>query len=101
MENDVQHSQDKSIIIINKERLIGLESEFFQKAVQESIDNGNKNISIDLTKVSYVSSMGIGMLVHAYTTCFNKNVKFNIKGANDNVLNVLNNLKLTELFNCI
>ena len=101
MEIKTQHSQDKSVIIIDNDKLIGNENEIFQKAVQESIDTGSKNISIDLSSVKYMSSMGIGILVHAYTTCFNKNIKFNIKGANEGVLNVLSHLKLTELFNIV
>jgi anti-sigma B factor antagonist len=94
-----EHNQEKSVIIIDNNKLIGLENETFQKLVLESIDNGSKNISVDLSKVEYVSSWGIGLLVHAYTTCCNKNIKFNINGVNDRVMNVLSQLKLTELFN--
>jgi len=99
MEIRVEHIKDLSKIIIGKDKLIGSENETFQNLVQESIDKGSKNISIDLSKVEFISSWGIGLLVHAYTTCINRNVNFNLEGVNEQVMNVLNQLKLTRLFN--
>ena len=99
MEIRVEHSQDSSKVIIDKNQLIGVESENFQQVVQESIDKGSKNITVDLSKVEFRSSWGIGLLVHAYTTCTNRNINFKIEGVNAQVLNVLNQLKLTKLFN--
>ena len=98
MEMHAEHYPDKSVIIIDKNKLIGTENETFQNIVQDSIDKGSKNISVDLSKVSYITSWGIGSLVHAYTTCTNKNTGFNLEGVNDNVMNVLHQLKLDKLF---
>ncbi len=97
----VKQSQGKSIITIDNEKLIGIENETIHKLVSDSIENGSKNITINLSKVEYISSWGIGLLVHAYTTCHNKNVQFNIEGVNAQVINVLSQLKLTEIFNII
>jgi len=99
MEIRAEHNQDSSTIYIEKNKLIGVESEPFQNLVQESIDKGSKNLSVDLSKVEYVSSWGVGLLVHAYTTCHNKNINFNLKGVHQHVMNVLSQLKLTEVFN--
>lgn len=99
MDIRAEHNKDNSVLIIDKNKLIGVESEEFQQRVQESIDHGSKNISIDMTKVEYVSSWGVGVLVHAYTTCHNKNVGYHLKGVNSHVMNVLSQLKLTEVFN--
>ena len=101
MEIRVEHSKDKSKIIIDKNKLIGSENETFQNLVQESIDKGSKNITIDLSKVEFISSWGIGLLVHAYTTCINRNINFNLEGLNEQVMNVLSQLKLTKLFNIV
>lgn len=98
MELHAEHFPDKSVIIIDKNKLIGVEGEIFQKLVQDSIDKGSKNISVDLSNVEYIASWGVGLLVHAYTTCINRNVKFDIKSVNENVLNVLHQLKLNEIF---
>lgn len=96
-----EHNQDKSEIIIDQNKLIGNEAEIFHHLVQESIDKGSKNISVDLSKVEFMSSWGIGLLVHAYTTCSKKNITFNLKGVNSQVMHLLDQIKLTELFNII
>jgi anti-anti-sigma factor len=78
-----------------------VESEIFQNLVQESIDKKSKNITVDLSKVEFISSWGIGLLVHAYTSCINRNINFHIEGVNAQVMNVLNQLKLTQLFSIV
>jgi len=99
MEIRAEHHPDETVVIIEKNRLIGPENEAFQNIVQDSIDKGSKKISIDLSKVEYIASWGIGVLVHTYTTCTNRKIEFNIKGVNENVMNVLHQLKLDKLFN--
>ncbi len=97
----VKQNQGNSIITIDNEKLIGVENQIIHKLVSDSIENGSKHISIDLAKVEYISSWGVGLLVHAYTTCHNNNVKFDLRGINPQVINVLNQLKLTEIFDII
>ena len=99
MDIHAEHFPDKSVIIIDKNKLIGIENELFQNIVQESIDKGSKDITVDLSNVEYIASWGVGLLVHAYTSCNNRNIKFNIKGVSGNVMSVLHQLKLNEIFN--
>jgi anti-sigma B factor antagonist len=98
MEIYAADNQEGTLVTVDKTKLIGVESEAFQNIVQTSLEKGSKNITVDLSKVEYVSSWGIGLLIHAYTSCHNKNVNFSIKGVNPQVMNVLNQLKLTTLF---
>lgn len=101
MEIRAEHSPDKSNIIIERNKLVGIENETFQGLVLESIEKGCKNLIVDLAKVEYVTSWGIGILVHAYTTCVNRNVKFNITNVNENVMHVLHQTKLDTLFQIV
>ncbi|MGA9293028.1 MAG: STAS domain-containing protein [Ignavibacteriaceae bacterium] len=94
-------NQDNSIIIIDENKLVGTEAETFHNLVQESINKGSNRISVDLSKVEFMSSWGIGLLVHAYTTCSKKNIKFNLQGVNSQIMNLLSQIKLTELFEII
>jgi anti-anti-sigma factor len=94
-------SGDSSVILVDQKELIGLQPEAFNKLVQESIDKLSKIISVDLSKVQFISSLGIGLLVHAYTTCMKRNIKFNLQGVNDRIMKVLNQVKLGEIFNFI
>ena len=54
--------------------------------VQSLIQQGHKNLVIDLGGVSYVDSAGLGQLVHAYATTKNK-------GGSLKLLNVTKRLK--------
>jgi anti-sigma B factor antagonist len=92
---------DKSVITIDNNKLIGVEGETFQNLVQSAIEKGSRDIVIDLSKVDYISSWGIGLLVHAYTTCHNRKVDFTLEGVNSQVMNVLSQLKLTTLFKIV
>jgi anti-anti-sigma factor len=91
----------KSTIIIENNRFVGLENKTFQSLVQESINKGSKSISVNLSKVKYIASLGIESLVHAYTTCTNRNIKFNIEGAGENVMKILHQVKLDTVFKII
>jgi len=98
MEISVKHSPGKSLIVVEKNKLIGTENGELQSLVQESIEKGSKNIVVDLSKVEYIASWGIGILVYAYTTCNNKGIQFSLEGVNENVMNILDQLKLDKLF---
>jgi len=99
METHIDTSDGTSIIIIDEKQLLGIENETFQTLVQHSIEQGSKNISVDLSNVKFISSWGIEGFLHAYKTCTNKNVNFNLKNVNATVKNVLSKLKLTDIFN--
>ena len=101
MEIHAEHFTNKSIITIDTDKFIGTDNESFQKLVEDSINKGSKNISVDLSNVKYISSWGIGGLVHAYTTCTNRSIKFDIKSVDKNVMHVLHQVKLDTLFNIV
>jgi anti-sigma B factor antagonist len=99
MEIRVEHQPGKSIITIEKNRLLGPESESIQNLITESIDKGSKEISINMSNVDYITSWGIGILVQAYTSCTNKGISFNLGGVKENVISMLHQIKLDTLFN--
>lgn len=101
MEIHAEHFRKKSIITIDTNKFIGTDNETFQNLVQDSINKGSKNISINLSNVKYISSWGIGGLVHAYTTCTNRKVKFDIEKVDKNVMHVLHQVKLDTLFHIV
>ena len=98
MEVKAIQEQDNTIILVEKDRMIGVENEDIQGLVKDSIANGSKAIVIDLGSVKYISSWGIGILVQTYAACQEKNIKFNLRNVQSDVLNILNQVKLTSLF---
>ena len=96
---EVQHNKDNSIIFINKDQLLGTENVTFHALIKKSIDEGSKNITVDLSKVKFVTSLGIEGFLHARASCKDKNVNFTLKNVNDSVTKIFSTLKLTDLFN--
>ena len=94
-----EYYPDKSIIIIDNNHFVGVENKTFQSLVQDSINKGSKTITVNLSKVEYIASLGIESLVHAYTTCTNRKIKFNIEGVGVNVLKILHQVKLDTVIN--
>jgi anti-anti-sigma factor len=93
------YNQNGSVIFIDQKEWIGIQAEAFNNLIQESINKLSKNISIDLSKVQFISSLGIGLLVRAYTTCKKRNIQFNLQGVNSQIIKVLNQVKLSQVFN--
>ena len=97
MEFHIDEQQDKSVIIIDKSNIVGPEAGVIQNAVLDLIEKEAKTIALDLSKVDYISSYGIGMLIYAHTTCTKRNIKFQVVGVNDTVLDILKIVHLDKI----
>ena len=101
MQTHVKSSEDTSIIIIDENQLFGTENGIFQNLIQNSIDQGSKNISVDLSNVKFIASWGIEGFLHAQNTCKKSNVNFSLMNVNPPVMKVLSTLKLTDVIKII
>ena len=66
--------------------------------VQSLIQQGNKNIIIDLSGVSYVDSAGLGQLVQAYATTKNKGGALKLVNVTKRLKDLLVVTKLLTVF---
>lgn len=98
MEVHIEKRQDKSVIVLDKNKILGTEAAEIQNTLMDLIQHGNKNISVDLSKVDYITSWGIGILIHAHTSCLNRNIDFQLTGVNADVLKILKKVKLDTIF---
>ena len=93
-------AQDGKIGVIEvKGSLVGgEETDELRNAVADFVQQGTKKLVIDLSKVTYLNSTAIGVLVSAHTT-FSKN-KGHVKvcGINKNINNIFVITKLTLVF---
>ncbi len=87
-------TKDKTVIKFGKDMVLGTEGVDFQNTIIDSLDNGVNYILIDLSNVEYITSWGIGMLVHAYTTTTKRNAKFSMEGVTQKVRDILIKIKL-------
>ena len=79
----------------------GEETDELRNAVADFVEQGTKMLVIDLSKVTYLNSTAIGVLVSAHTT-FSKN-KGHVKlcGINKNINNIFVITKLTLVFDVV
>ena len=101
MQTHVENSEDTSIIVIDENQLLGTENRIFQTIVQNSIEQGSKNISVDLSNVKFIASWGIEGFIHAQNICRKSNVNFSLMNVNPTVMKVLSTLKLTDVIKII
>ncbi len=61
--------EDKySVIKFNIDQILGYEAQEFQEAVLNSLEQKVTCIIVDLSAVKFISSWGIGMLIHGLAT---------------------------------
>ncbi len=98
MEITVNEQSEFIVIKLNKKSVLGDEGADFQNSVLNSLDKGVNEIHVDLSMVEYITSWGIGMLVHAFTTSTNRNANFVLTGVGKKVFDILSKVKLNSVF---
>ena len=78
--------------------MIGEGSREIRETIRELLDNGNKNILLNLGDVSYVDSSGIGELVSSYTTVTNQGGQFKLLHLTKKIRELLAITKLLTVF---
>ena len=76
----------------------GEETDELRNAVADFVEQGNKKLVIDLSKVTYLNSTAIGVLVSAHTTYSRNKGQVKICGINKNINNIFVITKLTLVF---
>jgi anti-sigma B factor antagonist len=79
----------------------GEETDELRSAVADLVEQGNKNLIIDLSKVTYLNSTAIGVLVSAHTTYSRNKGRVKLCGINKNINNIFVITKLTMVFEVV
>jgi anti-anti-sigma factor len=98
MEMNIDDQKDCTVIKFNKNKILGTEGVEFQNSILNTLDKGVNSIIVDLSMVEYITSWGIGMLVHAFTTSSNRNAQFSLVGVTRRVREILSKVKLDNVF---
>ena len=93
-------TEDKfSIIKFDVDQVLGYEAQEFQDAVLNSLEQNVNCIIVDLSSVKFISSWGIGMLIHGLATTRNRGGDFRLAGLADNVMQVFHKVKIDTVLN--
>ena len=88
-------TRDKfAIIKFEADKILGIEAGEFQENLISLLEKNIKFIIIDLTGVKFVSSWGIGMLMHGLATTKNRGGEFRVAGMNDKVAKTFKNVRI-------
>jgi anti-sigma B factor antagonist len=99
MQLEQRMAGDVAIITVNGDITLNKGGDVLLKdKVQSLIQQGNKNIVIDLGGVAYVDSAGLGQLVHAYATTKNKGGALKLLNVTKKLQDLLVVTKLLTVF---
>ena len=86
------------ILNLEGEMMLGYEANDFHEAIQSAIEKNKKNIVIDLCEVKFISSWGIGILIHGYTTATNEGISFKLACVPANINQTFTKIKIDTIF---
>jgi anti-sigma B factor antagonist len=98
MDVSIKETKDATILKIEIEQMIGYSGTEFQEAVMNSIKGDKKCTIVDLSKVTFISSWGLGLLMSGLTTSQNSGKDFRIACACDKIRTSFSNTKLDRVF---
>ncbi len=93
------HEKYEAVVIELKGNVMGgPETQEFGELIHKLLDEGKKNIVVDLSGVKFMNSSGLGMLISGYTSVKNSDGKFAIAGATEKINSLLVITKLITIF---
>jgi anti-sigma B factor antagonist len=95
------HSGKIGVIEVKGSLVGGDETDELRNAVADFVEQGNKQLVIDLSKVTYLNSTAIGVLVSAHTTYSRNKGKIKLCGINKNINNIFVITKLTMVLDVV
>ena len=94
-----QRKVDNAVILdLNGKLTGGPDADTFRDVFKSLIDQGKKNIIVNLEKVSWINSTGLGILISGYTSVRRGGGDLVIMHASDRIESILYVTKLNLLF---
>jgi anti-sigma B factor antagonist len=84
-----QTDSGTTIVELEGMLVLGQESRSVESTVEKLVQDGKKKIIVDLTKVSYVDSSGVGVLVGSLGHCKRGGGAMRLTGVRDNILKIM------------
>lgn len=96
----IKTSEKYSAVVVElKGNVIGgPEAEEFSKLLHSYLDEGKKNVVVDLSSVKFMNSSRLGMLISGFTTLKNGGGSFKLARATEKINSLLVITKLITIF---
>ena len=83
-----------AILKFEDNQITGYEAQEFQEKLLNSLENNFTVIVVDLSDVTFISSWGIGILIHGLTTTKNRGGEFRVACQSESILQVFKKVKI-------
>lgn len=91
--------QDGVIILEPKGKIMGgPDASLLHDKLHEIMDQGKRHVVIDLARVDWMNSTGLGILISSYTTLRNNNGELKLANVTDKIQSLLTITKLVTVF---
>ncbi|MCD6249007.1 MAG: STAS domain-containing protein [candidate division Zixibacteria bacterium] len=91
--------QDNIVVLEPKGKIMGgPDASLLHDKLYELIESDRKKIVIDLAKVEWMNSTGLGILISSYTTLRNNNGELKLANVTDKIQSLLTITKLVSVF---
>ena len=96
----LNHREENGVMIIEPKGKImgGPESTALHDLLHDLIDQGKKNVVIDLGKVDWMNSTGLGLLISGLTTLRKSGGELKLANVTDKIQSLLTITKLVTIF---
>jgi anti-sigma B factor antagonist len=92
--------KDIAILDVDGKILLGDGDVEIQNAVEDLLKGGYKNIILNLSKVPYLDSSGLGEMIRCFTTLRKNGGDFKLLSPNRRIIDLLTITKLLNVFDC-
>ncbi len=93
------HEKYNAVVLEIKGNVMGgPEAAEFQEMIKNLVNEGKKNIVIDLGDVKFMNSSGLGMLISGYTSIKNAGGEFKLANATEKIQSLFVMTKLITIF---
>jgi len=89
---------DKVVIALEGKVMGGPDATTFHGKLHEYVNGGKKKVVIDLAKVEWMSSVGLGMLISAMTTTKNAGGELKLANVTQSIESLLTITRLVTIF---
>lgn len=89
---------DVAVVTLKGKLMGGPETQAIHEKVKELVENGVRKVAIDLGKVKWMNSTGLGALMGAMTTLRNHNGELKLANVTDKVQSLFMITKLITIF---
>jgi len=98
MKVKTNETENGVVITLEGEMMLGYSANDFHEAIENAMNNNKKKIVVDLSKVQFITSWGIGILMYGHTTTTNLGGKFKLVGVSEKICEIFKKIKIENVF---